>query len=186
MPPPTGTVVPGAPASFDRSFGAAAGALRDQGLAISAEDRSTGTIVGKGDGGTVTANAPAGRRQCARAIRCRRRARPGADQTASRAAMTNAWDADRSRPAERPSDLSDTTPRWQRWLPGLAVVRSYQLAWLRHDIVAGLVLTDDAGAGGRCLRRGVGRARHLWAVRDHRAATRLRAVRPEPHPRAGA
>ena len=37
--------------------------------------------------------------------------------------------------------MSDTTPRWQRWLPGLAVVRSYQLAWLRHDIVAGLVLT---------------------------------------------
>ena len=56
VPPPTSTVVPGAPASFDRSFGAAAGALRDQGLAISAEDRSTGTIVGKGDGGTVTAN----------------------------------------------------------------------------------------------------------------------------------
>ena len=47
VPPPTTTVVPGAPASFDRSFGAAAGALRDQGLAISAEDRSTGTIVGK-------------------------------------------------------------------------------------------------------------------------------------------
>ena len=54
--PPPGTVVPGAPASFDRSFGAAAGALRDQGLTISAEDRSSGTIVGKGDGGTVTAN----------------------------------------------------------------------------------------------------------------------------------
>ena len=30
---------------------------------------------------------------------------------------------------------------WRRWLPGLQTLRSYQLAWLRHDIVAGLVLT---------------------------------------------
>ena len=30
---------------------------------------------------------------------------------------------------------------WIRWLPGLQTLRSYQSAWLRHDIVAGLVLT---------------------------------------------
>ena len=30
---------------------------------------------------------------------------------------------------------------WMRWLPGLQVLRSYQAGWLRHDIVAGLVLT---------------------------------------------
>src|SRR5258708_7139070 len=30
---------------------------------------------------------------------------------------------------------------WLRWLPGLRVMRSYQLAWLRHDAGAGLVLT---------------------------------------------
>ena len=30
---------------------------------------------------------------------------------------------------------------WQRWLPGLAMLRSYDPAWLRHDVVAGLVLT---------------------------------------------
>ncbi|WP_447776726.1 SulP family inorganic anion transporter [Variovorax boronicumulans] len=30
---------------------------------------------------------------------------------------------------------------WRRWLPGLRTLRRYQLAWLRHDIVAGLVLT---------------------------------------------
>lgn len=30
---------------------------------------------------------------------------------------------------------------WLRWLPGLGTLRDYQLAWLRHDIVAGLVLT---------------------------------------------
>ena len=54
--PAPGTVVPGAPASFDRSFSAAAGAMRDQGLAISVEDRSSGTIIGKVQTGTVTAS----------------------------------------------------------------------------------------------------------------------------------
>ena len=29
---------------------------------------------------------------------------------------------------------------WQRWLPGLATLRRYETAWLRHDLVAGLVL----------------------------------------------
>ena len=30
---------------------------------------------------------------------------------------------------------------WLRWLPGLITVREYQLSWLRHDLVAGLVMT---------------------------------------------
>ena len=30
---------------------------------------------------------------------------------------------------------------WLRWLPGLRTMRSYERAWLRHDVVAGLVLT---------------------------------------------
>jgi high affinity sulfate transporter 1 len=30
---------------------------------------------------------------------------------------------------------------WSRWLPGLRTLREYQLAWLRNDIAAGLVLT---------------------------------------------
>ena len=30
---------------------------------------------------------------------------------------------------------------WLRWLPGLLALRHYQMAWLRHDLVAGLVLT---------------------------------------------
>lgn len=30
---------------------------------------------------------------------------------------------------------------WSRWLPGLRTLREYQLAWLRYDIMAGLVLT---------------------------------------------
>jgi len=42
--------------------------------------------------------------------------------------------------------MSDSPPTggnasWLRWLPGLRVMRSYQRAWLRHDVVAGLVLT---------------------------------------------
>src|SRR5262245_46806941 len=56
VPPPTTTVVPGAPASFDRSFSAASGAMRDQGLSITTEDRNSGTIVGKAGSGTVTAS----------------------------------------------------------------------------------------------------------------------------------
>jgi high affinity sulfate transporter 1 len=30
---------------------------------------------------------------------------------------------------------------WLRWLPGVVTLRSYQREWLRHDIVAGLVLS---------------------------------------------
>src|SRR5258705_3682165 len=29
---------------------------------------------------------------------------------------------------------------WIRWLPGLLTLREYQVPWLRHDIVAGIVL----------------------------------------------
>src|SRR6188472_3295276 len=32
-------------------------------------------------------------------------------------------------------------PRWLRWLPGVITLRHYRIAWLRHDIVAGLVMT---------------------------------------------
>jgi MFS superfamily sulfate permease-like transporter len=28
-----------------------------------------------------------------------------------------------------------------RWLPGLQTLRQYEIAWLRHDVMAGLVLT---------------------------------------------
>jgi high affinity sulfate transporter 1 len=40
----------------------------------------------------------------------------------------------------RPQKASDQTG-WIRWMPGLQTLRSYEAAWLRHDIVAGLVLT---------------------------------------------
>ncbi|NUU35495.1 SulP family inorganic anion transporter [Pseudomonas sp. C2B4] len=38
-------------------------------------------------------------------------------------------------------DTGDDQNRWSRWLPGLLTLRRYQIAWLRNDIVAGLVLT---------------------------------------------
>src|SRR3954454_20779066 len=30
---------------------------------------------------------------------------------------------------------------WRRWVPGLHTLRHYEPSWLRHDIVAGLVMT---------------------------------------------
>src|SRR5215831_14709431 len=41
--------------------------------------------------------------------------------------------------ATRTAPPADTG--WTRWLPGLRVARIYQRAWLRHDLVAGLVMT---------------------------------------------
>ncbi len=31
---------------------------------------------------------------------------------------------------------------WMRWLPGLLALRHYEIAWLRHDLMAGLALTS--------------------------------------------
>ncbi|MGA8195915.1 MAG: SulP family inorganic anion transporter, partial [Acetobacteraceae bacterium] len=30
---------------------------------------------------------------------------------------------------------------WRRWVPGIEMLRRYEGAWLRHDVMAGLVLT---------------------------------------------
>jgi high affinity sulfate transporter 1 len=40
----------------------------------------------------------------------------------------------------RPPTAADQTG-WIRWLPGLQTLRQYEVAWLPHDILAGLVLT---------------------------------------------
>src|SRR6185369_11114029 len=40
-----------------------------------------------------------------------------------------------------PTESHGATSRMLRWLPGLRTLRSYEPGWLRHDIVAGLVLT---------------------------------------------
>ncbi|WP_114240318.1 SulP family inorganic anion transporter [Dyella sp. C9] len=48
-------------------------------------------------------------------------------------------------PSDGPSlpveSLTDGRPAWARWLPGIAMLREYQAAWLPRDIGAGLVLT---------------------------------------------
>lgn len=44
------------PASFDRSFSAAVGAMQDEGLAITVRDPASGTVVGNLNGGVVTAS----------------------------------------------------------------------------------------------------------------------------------
>ena len=41
---------------------------------------------------------------------------------------------------ERPTGLTPGAA-WTRWLPGLKTLRQYDPSWLRHDIVAGLVMT---------------------------------------------
>jgi len=40
-----------------------------------------------------------------------------------------------------PRPLDKTARHWLRWLPGLALLKSYQAAWLPKDLAAGLVLT---------------------------------------------
>jgi high affinity sulfate transporter 1 len=54
--------------------------------------------------------------------------------------------SDPSSPLPEPGRIARRTKAadqtgWSRWLPGLRTLREYQVAWLRHDIVAGLVLT---------------------------------------------
>ena len=40
---------------------------------------------------------------------------------------------------------------WTRWVPALQIVRSYDPSWLRHDIVAGLVLIPIEEAEGAAI-----------------------------------
>lgn len=54
--------------------------------------------------------------------------------------------SDASPPVPEPGRIahrntSDDKTGWGRWLPGLRTLREYQMAWFRHDLVAGLVLT---------------------------------------------
>ncbi len=44
-------------------------------------------------------------------------------------------------PTEPPTDRAEPASGWLKWVPGVEVVRGYQLGWLRHDITAGVVLT---------------------------------------------
>lgn len=44
-------------------------------------------------------------------------------------------------PTPKPDTLAAPAPHWLRWLPGLAMLKTYQAAWLPRDLAAGLVLT---------------------------------------------
>ncbi|MCK8664090.1 sulfate permease [Pseudomonas azerbaijanoccidens] len=55
-------------------------------------------------------------------------------------------DSDASSPVPEPGriarrDAGGDQAGWSRWLPGLRTLHGYRLAWFRHDLVAGLVLT---------------------------------------------
>jgi hypothetical protein len=87
------------------------------------------------------------------------------------------------------NDVSSLPPEpagWTRWLPGLQMLRRYELAWLRHDLMAGLVLTTMLVPVGiaYAVASGVPGIYGLYATIV--AAAGLCALRPQPHPGAGA
>ena len=84
-----------------------------------------------------------------------------------------------------PRQIASDQGGWTRWLPGLQTLRRYEAAWLRHDIVAGLVLTTMLVPVGIAYAVASGVPGHLWPLRDHRSAARLRAVRTQPDSGAG-
>ena len=43
-------------------------------------------------------------------------------------------------PFERSTARAEAVPGIARWLPGLVTLRDYHASWLRHDVVAGIVL----------------------------------------------
>src|ERR1700749_3707493 len=55
---------------------------------------------------------------------------------------------------------------WLRWAPGLAMLRSYEPAWLTHDLVAGIVLTTMLAPVGiaYAVASGVGAIYGLYAT----------------------
>ena len=55
---------------------------------------------------------------------------------------------------------------WLRWLPGLVTLRSYEPAWLTHDLVAGIVLTTMLAPVGiaYAVASGVGAIYGLYAT----------------------
>ena len=65
-----------------------------------------------------------------------------------------------------PSSNAAKENRWLRWLPGVATLRSYEPAWLTHDLVAGIVLTTMLAPVGiaYAVASGVGAIYGLYAT----------------------
>ena len=82
----------------------------------------------------------------------------------------------------RDADMSDG--KADRWLPGLSIIRSYELAWLPHDVMAGIVLATMLVPVGiaYAVASGVPGIYGLYATIVPLAG--LCAVRAEPHPGA--
>jgi len=56
--------------------------------------------------------------------------------------MSKPLPADTNEPGRLPRLLTQANQSgWIRWLPGLNTLRRYEASWLRHDLVAGLVMT---------------------------------------------
>ncbi len=72
---------------------------------------------------------------------------------------------------------------WMRWVPGLDTLRRYESSWLRHDLVAGLVMTTMLVPVGIAYAEasGVPGINGLYATIVPLIA--YAAVRSEPHPR---
>ena len=41
----------------------------------------------------------------------------------------------------KPDPIAVRQSRWIDWLPGIEMLRNYQLGWIRNDVVAGIVLS---------------------------------------------
>ena len=65
-----------------------------------------------------------------------------------------------------PTSSAAKETSWLRWLPGLATLRSYESAWLTHDLVAGIVLTTMLAPVGiaYAVASGVGPIYGLYAT----------------------
>jgi len=72
-------------------------------------------------------------------------------QAAAGGGATAGWDREVSAtdPIPQPGAVSVAQRRaprersaWERWLPGVDTLRHYRIEWLRHDVIAGLVLTS--------------------------------------------
>ena len=56
--------------------------------------------------------------------------------------MTESLSSHTTEPGRIARDANQTNQTgWMRWLPGLNTLRHYEASWLRHDLVAGLVMT---------------------------------------------
>lgn len=55
--------------------------------------------------------------------------------------MSTTPSPDTAEPGRLPHLAATRLAGWRRWLPGLQTLKTYEAAWLKHDVAAGLVLT---------------------------------------------